>query len=257
MRGQRGGDDSDALDGAPAAMWCRSGQPGRGSRIRCVRWKWFQALKQQLPDTPAQGELGVPKACSLFCRMSFMHTSNLHPPPSSKRPPCNKSKTPKASVFTEEPHRITTFQQNVPVWSGISGDGTEEGRVVPCEHAPPPPRNSGLPPLPPTVEIVGGKISGICIEEISLWPQIKFSPAQVPILPTMMATTTTTAAATTSITSSCEAQGRPHAGQQSAPHRHVLVCLCSNVRQSHHIPFPNQQTSTCTTDKRSQCSSVT
>ena len=23
----------------------------------------------------------------------------------------------------------------------------------------------------------------------------------------------------------------PHAGQQSAPHMHVLVCICSNVRQ--------------------------
>ena len=26
---------------------------------------------------------------------------------------------------------------------------------------------------------------------------------------------------------------RPQAGQQSAPHMHVLVCICSNVRQFH------------------------
>ena len=27
--------------------------------------------------------------------------------------------------------------------------------------------------------------------------------------------------------------GGPQAGQQSAPHMHVLVCICSNVRQFH------------------------
>ena len=46
--------------------------------------------------------------------------------------------------------------------SGFSGDGNGAGVgwVVPCEHA--------LPPPPP--EIVEGKISDICIEEISVWP---------------------------------------------------------------------------------------
>ena len=104
--------------------------------------------------------LGAPRDSSLF-PMLFMH---LHtPPPQSKRPPCNKSKTPKASVFTEEPHRITTFRQNFPAHSRISGDWNGVCVCVcvcvPCEHAPPPP-----------LQIVGGKISGICIEEISLWP---------------------------------------------------------------------------------------
>ena len=32
-------------------------------------------------------------------------------------------------------------------------------------------------------------------------------------------------------------KGGPQAGQQSAPHMHVLVCICSNVRQFNHIPF--------------------
>ena len=54
-------------------------------------------------------------------RLFFFHVLHAYfkspqplPPHQSKRPPCNKSKTPKASVFTEEPHRITTFRQNVP-----------------------------------------------------------------------------------------------------------------------------------------------
>ena len=35
--GKRGGDESDAMGVAPAAVWCRSAQPSRASRIQCVR----------------------------------------------------------------------------------------------------------------------------------------------------------------------------------------------------------------------------
>ena len=59
--GRGGGDESDAKDVAPTAVWHRPARPGRGSRIRCVRWNRFRA--QQTPDTrhhlsPGQG-LGV------------------------------------------------------------------------------------------------------------------------------------------------------------------------------------------------------
>ena len=49
--GERGGDESDAMDAAPTAVWRRPAQPGRGGRIRCVRWKRLQALRHQTPDT--------------------------------------------------------------------------------------------------------------------------------------------------------------------------------------------------------------
>ena len=49
--GERGGDESDAMDAAPTAVWRRPAQPGRGSRIRCVRWNRLQALRHQTPDT--------------------------------------------------------------------------------------------------------------------------------------------------------------------------------------------------------------
>ena len=51
--GERGGDESDAMDAAPAAVWRRPAQPGRGGRIRCVRWNRLQALRHQTPDTSA------------------------------------------------------------------------------------------------------------------------------------------------------------------------------------------------------------
>ena len=38
------------MDASPAAVWRRSAKPGRGSRIRCVRWNRFQALRHQTPD---------------------------------------------------------------------------------------------------------------------------------------------------------------------------------------------------------------
>ena len=53
------------------------------------------------------------------------------------------------------------FRQIVLARYGISGDRNGGGGCfvnMPCEHA--------LPPL----EIVGGKISGMCIDEASLWP---------------------------------------------------------------------------------------
>ena len=49
--GGRGRDESDAMDAAPAAVWRRLAQPGRGGRIRCVRWNRLQALRHQTPDT--------------------------------------------------------------------------------------------------------------------------------------------------------------------------------------------------------------
>ena len=65
------------------------------------------------------------------------------------------SKTPKASVFTESQYSGKTFR-HVPVFPAT---GMGCGQVVPCEYA-----------LPPPLEIVGGKISGIRIEEITFWP---------------------------------------------------------------------------------------
>ena len=49
--GGRGGDESDAMDASPAAVWRLPAQPGRGGRIRCVRWNRLQALRHQTPDT--------------------------------------------------------------------------------------------------------------------------------------------------------------------------------------------------------------
>ena len=39
----------------------------------------------------------------------------------------------------------------------------------------------------------------------------------------------------------------PHAGQESAPHMHVLACICSNGRQFHHwVKIPSQLCFICT-----------
>ena len=64
--GERGGDESDAMDAAPAAVWRRLAQPGRGGRIRCVRWNRLQALRHQTPDT---------RAPSRSCLLGFMSLS--------------------------------------------------------------------------------------------------------------------------------------------------------------------------------------
>ena len=53
--GERGGDESDAMDAAPTAVWRRPAQPGRGGRIRCVRWNWLQALRHQTPPVATPG----------------------------------------------------------------------------------------------------------------------------------------------------------------------------------------------------------
>ena len=64
--GGRGGDESDAMDASPAAVWRRPAQPGRGSRIRCVRWNRFQALRHQTPDTTIRGALTSSVRCSTW-----------------------------------------------------------------------------------------------------------------------------------------------------------------------------------------------
>ena len=79
--------------------------------------------------------------------LSFVHVYRAHfkypnHPPPSKRPPCNKNKTPKASIFTKEPHIITMFRHV----RAFPATGSGGGGIVPCEHA-----------LPPLHEIVGGK----------------------------------------------------------------------------------------------------
>ena len=49
--------------------------------------------------------------------------------------------------------------------------------------------------------------------------------------------------------------GGPQAGQQSAPHMHVLVCICSNTRQfKHEITLPPADMYNCQT---LACSSIT
>ena len=92
---------------------------------------------------------GLQGLALFFQCLSCVFPISTTPSPKSKRAPCNKSKTPKASVFTEEPHNVPAFPA-----TRMAGGG-----VVPCGHA-----------LPPPPEIVGGQISGISIEEISLWP---------------------------------------------------------------------------------------
>ena len=39
------------MDASPTEVWRRPAQPGRGGRIRCVRWNRLQALRHQTPDT--------------------------------------------------------------------------------------------------------------------------------------------------------------------------------------------------------------
>ena len=95
---------------------------------------------------------GAPRAGSLFST-SFVHISNLHNP---------QVKGPNA---TRARHQRQAFSLKSLTESQRSGKTFRHFRrpeqgVVPCEHA--------LPP--PALEVVGGKISGICIEEIRLWP---------------------------------------------------------------------------------------
>ena len=73
--GGRGGDESDAMGVAPAAVWRRPARPGRGSRIRCIWWNRFRA--QQTPDTRHQAiPANVPE-----CTMSteYATTTATHP----------------------------------------------------------------------------------------------------------------------------------------------------------------------------------
>ena len=64
------------MDASPAAVWRRPAQPGRGSRIRCVRWNRFQALRHQTPDTTSYVWFGGGRAV-LYSIVGFLSSVAL------------------------------------------------------------------------------------------------------------------------------------------------------------------------------------